>query len=183
MRACVCQLNKCSNLPWTLSTISGPNKQISKRPLWIVEEILQEICSFSAGKRMPSSEKHSEGSLANMDGSSNRVQTCQARLANGYLVAIFAKCKVGSKWFEYQLPCAKKRGSKRALWMSNSHLPTPSVDVLRCARWRHDIYIYIYIYAKCCKLTKEKSLRALQLSNQYVLCNDKLTVFPFTPLL
>ena len=94
---------------------------------------------------MPSSEKHSEGSLANMDGSSNRVQTCQARLANGYLVAIFAKYKVGSKWFEYQLPCAKKKGSKRALWMSNSHLPTPSVDVLRCARWRHDIYIYIYM--------------------------------------
>ena len=42
---------------------------------------------------------------------------------------------------------------------------------------------YIYIYMQNVANTKEKSLRALQLSNQYVLCNDKLTVFPFTPLL
>ena len=37
----------------------------------------------------------------------------------------------------------QKKRSKRALWMSNSLLPTPSVDVLRCARWRHEIYIYM----------------------------------------
>ena len=112
---------------------------------------------------MPSSEKHSEGSLANMDGSSNRVQTCQARLANGYLVAIFAKYKVGSKWFEYQLPCPKKRGQS-----GRFECPTPCCqlpvstffdvqdDDMKC------IYIYICKMLQTHKRKKPSSFAALK---------------------